>query len=174
MRNKTLKQILSLFIVSLSISAQSADLPQRKSGLWEMTMTGVQTDNKPQTVLTCVEKKADTGLGSAFGKTKAKNCDDPTIRKQAGKISVTSVCKFAESTVTTNATVTGNFDSNYRIERTANFNPPRKGMKQTTDVIEAKWLSVCKKGQRAGDMIMPDGTKFNLLDMQKLESSKQP
>ena len=137
-----------------------------------MTMTGVQTDNKPQTVQTCVEKKADTGLGSAFGKTKAKNCDDPIIRKQAGKINVTSVCKFAESTVTTNAVVSGDFNSNYRIERTANFNPPRKGMKQATDVIEAKWLSACNAGQRAGDMIMPDGTKFNLLDMQKLESSK--
>ena len=172
MRNKTLKQFLSLVFFSFATTMQAADLPQRKSGLWEMTMTGVQTDNKPQTVQTCVEKKADTGLGSAFGKTKAKNCDDPVIRKQVGKISVTSVCKFAESTVTTNATVTGNFDSNYRIERTANFNPPRKGMKQATDVIEAKWLSVCKKGQRAGDMIMPDGTKFNLLDMQKLESSK--
>lgn len=172
MRSNPLKQILPLIVISLSAASSAADLPQRKSGLWEMTMTGVQTDNKPQTVQTCVEKKSDTGLGSAFGKTKAKNCDDPLIQKQPGKISVTSVCKFAESTVTTNATVTGSFDSSYRIDRTANFNPPRKGMKQATDVIEAKWLSACKKGQRAGDMIMPDGTKFNLLDMQKLEASK--
>ena len=172
MPSKTLKQILPLFLLSLAATVQAADLPQRKSGLWEMTMTGVQTDGKPQTVQTCVEKKTDTGLGSAFGKTKAKNCDDPIIRNQAGKISVTSVCKFAESTVTTNATITGDLNSNYHIERTANFNPPRKGMKQATDVIEARWLSACKAGQRAGDMIMPDGTKFNVQDMQKLQSGK--
>ena len=62
------------------------------------------------------------------------------------------------------------------------------GVSVTSAMASFRWLTNClrsplkgstkensrasKKGQRAGDMIMPDGTKFNLLDMQKLESSK--
>jgi hypothetical protein len=33
--------------------------------------------------------------------------------------------------------------------------------------MAAKWLGPCKSDQRPGDMIMANGTKINVLDMQK-------
>jgi hypothetical protein len=34
--------------------------------------------------------------------------------------------------------------------------------------IETKWLSACKNDQKPGDMIMADGRKINIVDMQKM------
>jgi hypothetical protein len=33
--------------------------------------------------------------------------------------------------------------------------------------MTAKWLGPCAAGQRPGDMIMPNGMKMNILDLQK-------
>jgi hypothetical protein len=34
--------------------------------------------------------------------------------------------------------------------------------------IAAKWLGPCETGQRPGDVIMANGMKMNVLDLQKL------
>ena len=160
---------LSMFAVS---TAQALDLPKRKSGLWEMTMVGDQTSGQPQTVTTCVEQKTDTALGSSFGGKIPKNCKPPSLKKSAGTYVITSACKFTDSNVTTVAVLSGNMNSAYKIDRTSTYNPPNKGRKESKQAITAKWLGACKVGQRPGDMIMPDGTKINLSDIQKLQEAK--
>jgi hypothetical protein len=152
--------------------AHALDLPKRKSGLWEMTMVGDQTNGQPQTVTTCVEKKTDTGFTSSFGDKLPKNCKEPVVKKSAGTFIITSFCKFTDSNVTTTAVLSGDMNSAYKIDRTSNYNPPNKGKKESKQTITAKWLSACKADQRPGDMIMPDGTKINLNDIQKLQDAK--
>ena len=167
---------LALLISALSIlattAAQALDLPKRKSGLWEMTMIGDQTNGQPQTVTTCVEQKTDTGLSSSFGDKIPKNCKQPTLKKSMGSYVITSSCKFTDSNVKTVAILSGDANSAYKIVRTSTYTPPNKGRKESTQTIEAKWLSACKAGQRAGDMIMPDGSKVNVIDIQKLQEAK--
>ena len=34
--------------------------------------------------------------------------------------------------------------------------------------IETKWLGACKSDQKPGDMIMADGRKINIVDMQNM------
>ena len=169
-------RVIPIIILAASFAfvstAQALDLPKRKSGLWEMTMIGKQTNGQPQTVTTCVDMKADMGLTSSFGDKIPKNCKQPTMKKSAGAITVTSVCKFTDSTVTTTAVLTGDFSSTYKIDRTSTYNPPNKGMKESKQTIDAKWLGACKAGQRPGDMIMPDGAKINITDIQKLQDAK--
>lgn len=169
---RTIALLISALSLAFASMAQALDLPKRKSGLWEMTMVGDQTNGQPQTVTTCVEQKTDTGLASSFGGKTPKNCKQPTVKKAAGAITVTSFCKFTDSNVTTTAVLTGDFEKSYKIDRTSKFNPPNKGKKESKQTIEAKWLSACKAGQRPGDMIMPDGTKINLSDIQKLQEAK--
>ena len=165
-----------VFLSALSILSASAaptlDLPKRKSGLWEMTMIGEQTNGQPQTVTTCVEQKSDTGLTSSFGGKIPKNCKPPTLKKSAGTYVITSACKFSDSNVTTVAVLSGDMNSAYKIDRTSTYNPPNKGRKESKQSITAKWLSACKADQRPGDMIMPDGTKINISDIQKLQEAK--
>ncbi len=164
--------IIFAISVTLATTAHALDLPKRKSGLWEMTMIGNQTNGQPQTVTTCVDMKSDKGLASSFGGKIPKNCGQPKMKKSAGAITVTSVCKFTDSTVTTQAILTGDFSSTYKIDRTSTYNPPNKGMKESNQTITANWLGACKAGQRPGDMIMPDGSKINITDIQKLQGAK--
>jgi hypothetical protein len=169
-------RVIALVVLATSVafadSAQALDLPKRKSGLWEMTMIGNQANGQPQTVTTCVDMKTDTGLTSSFGGKIPKNCGQPKMKKSASAITVTSVCKFSDSTVTTKAVLTGDFSNTYKIDRTSAYNPPNKGMKESKQTIDAKWLGACKTDQRPGDMIMPDGAKINITDIQKLQDGK--
>ena len=158
--------------VALVNTAQALDLPKRKSGLWEMTMIGDQTNGQPQTVTTCVEQKTDTGLTSSFGGKIPKNCKQPTLKKSAGSFIITSACKFTDSNVTTVAILSGDTNSAYKIDRTSTYTPPNMGRKESKQSITAKWLSPCKANQRPGDMIMPDGAKINIRDIQKLQEAK--
>jgi Protein of unknown function (DUF3617) len=165
---------LVLLTIGVTFAGMSLalDLPKRKSGLWEMTMVGDQTNGQPQTVTTCVEKKTDTGFTSSFGDKLPKNCKEPVVKKSAGTFIITSFCKFTDSNVTTTAVLSGDMNSAYKIERTSNYNPPNKGKKESKQTITAKWLSACKADQRPGDMIMPDGSKVNIIDIQKMQDAK--
>ena len=135
-------------------------------------MIGEQTNGQPQTVTTCVEQKSDTGLTSSFGGKIPKNCKQPTLKKSTGNFIITSMCKFSDSNVTTVAILSGDMNSAYKIDRTSTYSPPNKGRKESKQSISAKWLSACKADQRPGDMIMPDGTKINISDIQKLQDAK--
>jgi len=169
-------RVIPLIVFAASVAfvntAHALDLPKRKSGLWEMTMIGNQTNGQPQTVTTCVDMKTDTGLASSFGGKIPKNCGQPKMKKSAGAITVTSVCKFTDSTVTTKAILSGDFSNAYKIDRTSTYSPPNKGMRESKQTIDAKWLGACKADQRPGDMIMPDGSKINITDIQKFQDAK--
>ncbi len=169
---RAIKIIILAASVAFINTAHALDLPKRKSGLWEMTMIGDQTNGQPQTVTTCVDQKTDTGLSSSFGGKIPKNCKQPTMKKSAGSYIITSSCKFTDSNVKTVAILSGDTNSAYKIDRTSTYTPPNKGRKESKQSIEAKWLGACKAGQRPGDMIMPDGTKINISDIQKLQNAK--
>ncbi len=170
MRNLAL--LISALLILVATVAHALDLPKRKSGLWEMTIIGGQTNGQPQTVTTCVEQKTDTGLSSSFGDKIPKNCKQPTLKKSAGTYVITSSCKFTDSNVKTIAILSGDTNSAYKIDRTSTYTPPNKGRKESKQSITAKWLSACKADQRPGDMIMPDGSKINISDIQKLQNVK--
>ena len=170
MRNLAL--LISALSILVATVAHALDLPKRKSGLWEMTMIGDQTNGQPQTVTTCVEQKTDTGLSSSFGDKIPKNCKQPSLKKSAGTYVITSSCKFTDSDVKTVAILSGDTNSAYKIDRTSTYTPPNKGRKESKQSITAKWLSACKADQRPGDMIMPDGSKINTSDIQKLQNAK--
>ena len=170
MRNLAL--LISALLILVATVAHALDLPKRKSGLWEMTMIGDQTNGQPQTVTTCVAQKTDTGLSSSFGDKIPKNCKQPTLKKSAGTYIITSSCKFTDSNVKTIAILSGDTNSAYKIDRTSTYTPPNKGRKESKQSITAKWLSACKADQRPGDMIMPDGSKINISDIQKLQNAK--
>ena len=169
---RTITLVISALSIAFAATANALDLPKRKSGLWEMTMIGDQTNGQPQTVTTCVEQKTDTGLSSSFGDKIPKNCKQPTLKRSAGTYIITSSCKFTDSNVKTVAILSGDTNSAYKIDRTSTYTPPNKGRKESKQSIEAKWLGACKADQRPGDMIMPDGSKINVSDIQNLQNAK--
>jgi hypothetical protein len=69
--------------------------------------------------------------------------------------------------------ITGDFNSGYSVKVASKRSggPAIPGMPAdgTTNMsIETKWLSACKSDQKPGDMIMADGRKINIVDMQNM------
>ena len=131
--------------------AASSDAPQRKSGLWEMKMSSGQMPGG-MTIQQCVDQKSDDISKMQEPKS---NCTKNVVRREGDKIVAESVCKMQGTTATTRSVFTGKFDSAYKGEIRSTYDPPMQGMRESSSMMEAKWLGPCLAGQKAGDVVMP-------------------
>jgi len=139
------------------------DFPKRKSGLWESKTSSPAARDEARSIEMCVDQKSDNITGQAAASAK-KMCSKTAMRREGGRLAIDSVCKFGQTTATTHAVITGNFDSSYRVETSSTYDPPMGGMKQSSATIDARWLGPCKADQRPGDIILGNGTKININD----------
>ena len=146
--------------------AASFDAPKRKSGLWEMKMSGGQAKGMPA-IQQCIDEKTDDLMQKEMGERQKSQCSKNELRKEGDKVVAESACKVENSTAKTRAVFTGRFDSAYKADIKTVYEPPLKGMKESSSVIEAKWLGPCKAGQKPGDMSMPGMPSINMDQMKK-------
>ncbi len=173
---------LILFLLSALALPVLADdpkgAPTRKHGLWEMNME--HQGGHKMTMRNCVGPGSDSvsqqqsGPNMGAPNTRQKqNCSKQTVNRQSGKVVLDSVCKHGDTTVTTHAEFTGDFNTGYRADMHSRFDPPMRGMKETRQVMTMRWLGPCKPGQKPGDveMQMPGmegrggGGSFNMKDL---------
>lgn len=162
---------VAALVATGSVAAQ--DFPKRKSGLWEIkTSQGPQGKGAPPPgagadLQLCIDEKTDNAVQQqAAGMTK-QNCSKQEMKRTATGMTVDSVCKLGDTTATTHSVFTGSFDSAYKVETKSTYDPPMMGMKEGSAVIEAKWIGPCKADQRPGDMILGNGMKINMNDINK-------
>lgn len=150
--------LLCALAALLSLPAGAADLPKRKSGLWEIhtRVTGMP-DTGP--VKICIDEAKDNLLQDPAGQ--KPDCSTMDIKQSAGKITVRTVCRMDKTTVTTTGVLTGDFSQGYRSDMSIRYDPPMPGMGETKVAQETRWLGPCAKGQKPGDVILPDGSSFN-------------
>ncbi len=162
----------TLLAAIMALQVQAADAPKRKSGLWEIRM---QMEGMPEgmpgrgPMQMCVDQASDNVMRE---RSKEKmDCPVMDINRSAGKVTIHSVCKVdATTTATTDAVLTGDFESNYRNDMTVKYNPPRNGMSTMKMSHEARWLGPCKAGQKPGDVMiggMPPINAGNAQEMMK-------
>lgn len=159
----------SLFLVLLVagvVSAASFDAPKRKSGLWEISISNPQAGGG-HTIQQCVDQKTDDLMKKEMGDSQKTQCSKNEMRKEGNKIIAESVCKMQNSTATTRAVFTGAFDSAYKGDIKTVYEPPFMGMKESSSVVEARWLGACKAGQKPGDIVMPGMPNINMDEMMK-------
>jgi hypothetical protein len=92
---------------------------------------------------------------------------------------VDSGWSFGGATSTTQAVVNGDFNSAYTVKVVTKREggPPMPGVARHGEMhmaVAAKWLGPCAKGQRPGDMIMGNGMKMNVLDLQRMQRAFHP
>lgn len=158
-----------LVLAAASVAVAAADLPRRKSGLWEMKtqMEGMPSQGPMQM---CVDQASDN-LMRDEGSRQKPDCPVMEVSQGAGgKVILHSVCRMEKTTATTDAVMTGDFNSGYRSDMKIRYNPPMHGMSEMKMVQEARWLGPCKPGQKPGDVMMPGmpGGKMNMQDMQRM------
>jgi hypothetical protein len=153
--------------------ALALDLPARKVGLWEIKLNFEGRNIPPQTMQQCIDAETDKLMNSVGGNMGREMCSKQDMQRVGNTIVVDSVCQVGPMTLTSHAVVTGDFNSAYTVKVTSKRtggpstpNAPADGTSNMT--LEAKWQSACKADQRPGDIIMADGRKINIRDMQNL------
>ncbi|WGS21948.1 MULTISPECIES: DUF3617 family protein [unclassified Bradyrhizobium] len=154
----------------LSAGAASAvDLPTRKAGLWEMKMVKTGSSMPEMTMQHCTDESTDKEMSTTAAPMAKQVCSKQDIQKTATGYVSDSVCGVAGVTVTSHAEIAGDFNSAYTVKSTSHVEGGPSGARDSTTMIEAKWLGACKSDQKPGDMIMPGGMKMNVKDMEKLK-----
>jgi hypothetical protein len=147
--------------LATAVAFAADEMPKRKSGLWEIKM-----GKGAPTMTQCVDQSRDEALRAAGNEiAQDMKCTMSNVQKGAGTYAFQQTCQMGGSRITSTTRVTGSFDTAYRMESHAKYDPPMMGMSESTTVMEAKWLGACKPGQRPGDMTMPGGMTLNVYDM---------
>jgi hypothetical protein len=157
---------LLVAVIALAAEALAIDLPKRKSGLWDIKISRTSTKHPPQTLQMCIDQKTDD-MAQQMGENVARQaCSKQQIRREGNKIVGDSVCKIGETTATSHTVFSGEFDRAYRGEIRTKYSPPLMGTSENLTLIEAKWIGPCQADQEPGDMIMPNGMKINIKQLQ--------
>ena len=157
--------------------AAAVELPVRKAGLWEMKMLQTGASAPEMTMQHCTDETTDKAMSSSFSPASKDMCSKQDVQKTAAGYVTDSVCTVAGVTMTTHSEILGDFNSAYTVKATSNSQGGSAAVpRDSTTVIEAKWLGACKADQKPGDIIMPGGMKMNVNDMEKLKGliPKQP
>ena len=156
-------------------AAQALDLPARKPGLWDMTMAFEGRNTSRHVSQHCIDAETDK-LMSAFGNATTKDmCSKMDMQKVGNTFVMDSVCKMGPSTNTSRSVITGDFNSAYTVKLSSvtSGGPNLPGARpdgKTEMTMEARWTGACKGDQKPGDIIMSNGVKMNVRDMQKVQN----
>jgi hypothetical protein len=148
--------------LSLALPVCAADAPARKPGLWEVT-TVIEGQGRAVTVQQCIDAATDQMLQSSAGPFSAPLCTGREVAKSNNGVTIDTHCSLNGKAGNAHAVVTGSLDSAYSMTVTAEGGalPP---VKMTMD---GKWLGACVAGQQPGDVIMANGVKVNIPELQK-------
>lgn len=151
-----------LFVFFLGVTAAAAaEFPPRKAGLWDLSVKSA--DGHTVSMQQCVDAKTDAALQAMSGGMSQRTCSKRDVQRSGDTITIDSVCTIAGQTRTGHAVITGSFDSNYTMVLTSQG----AGAPARNTTMTAKWAGACAAGQKPGDVIMANGFKMNILEMQK-------
>jgi hypothetical protein len=163
-KNKSTAAFLLGGALGLLLTAQTfaADAPARKSGLWEVKTT-IGDHGRAVTVQQCIDATTDQMLQSSAGPFSAPLCSGREVKASDTGMTIDSRCSFNGKPAGAHADITGSFDSAYTMTVTAEGDDlPAAKM-----IMEGKWLGACAAGQQPGDVIMANGVKVNIPELQK-------
>ncbi|HVP87221.1 MAG TPA: DUF3617 family protein [Casimicrobiaceae bacterium] len=169
-----MRQAVLLLVMLLGVTpVLAADLPQRKSGLWELKVQSFRREEE-RTMQLCVDQKTDNAFRQLIELRRHEDCKKVTLRREGDKQLVDAECKLAggENYTKTHAVITGSFDSKYVIETTSTFTRPIHDKSEGAAKIEARWTGPCQADQKPGDVIAANGTKYNLDDVESASSKR--
>lgn len=154
--------------------AGAQELPPRQPGLWKQTQYEGNNAQAAEVIYQCVDEASDEKF-RAMAKQMA-TCTEEPVKRKGNTMVGRSVCKMMGVKVTTDYVISGNMETEFRIDSRSTNEPPLFGVAQSETVILAEWQGPCKPGQKPGDMILEqDGetTTVNVYEMGNLpEMSK--
>jgi hypothetical protein len=153
----------AILVLAGVLPALGAELPARKAGLWELKMSVENRNGASPSIQQCIEASTDRQMQSVAGPLAEAACSKRDIQKSASGFTIDSTCTFSGKRRTVHSVITGSFESAYTTTVTSEGD----GLPGVPMTIAATWLGPCTADQKPGDMILGNGLKMNILDMQK-------
>src|SRR5262249_15536558 len=166
MTNQLAPIALLAAVTVLAADALALDLPKRKSGLWDVKISRSSAKRPPQAFQMCIDQSTDDITLQMGESVSRQACSKQQIRREGNRIVGDSVCKIGETIATSHTVVSSDVDRGYRGESHTKSPPPLMGTGENVMVIDAKWIGPCQPDQQPGDMIMPNGMKINIKQLQ--------
>ena len=157
-------------LASAAVAWAADEFPARRPGLWETT---IESEGRPMHgTRQCIDARTDRQM-QEMGMGLTSTCTRRESKREGGRILVDTVCKFGQSTVTSHAVISGDFNSAIRTESESRYDPPLMGKTQSKVVVTARWAGECPAGWKPGDMEMPGtGQRINVTDMMKANGKR--
>ncbi len=144
-------------------------MPSRKPGLWQVK-TSIGSSNAPARVIQqCIDATTDRMLQSSAGPFAPAMCPGRDVQRSENSITINSTCVIGGKPATAHAVITGSFDGAYTMTVTSQ-SPDIPGGKMIM-TMDAKWLGPCAADQKPGDIIMSNGMKINVPEMERRKVS---
>ena len=173
---RAIRYAIVFAVACLAIHPASAlDLPARKPGLWEMKMVFEGRNTPPHLSQHCIDAETDKLMSAAGNSMNKDMCSKMDTQKVGNTYVIDSVCKMGPSTNTTRSVISGDFGSAYTVKLSSatSGGPNLPGARpdgKTEMTMEARWTGPCTAGQKPGDIIMSNGMKMNVRDLQKVQN----
>jgi len=161
---------ISVVTLAVTMPALAAELPTRKAGLWEIKTSFENRSGVVPVIQQCIDAATDQLMQSSAGAFAKGACSKREVQRSGNTITIDSACTLGGKTATAHAVITGSFDSTYTMTVTSQSESLPGG--KMTMTMEAKWLGPCAADQKPGDMMMANGVKMNILEMQKRSPSQ--
>jgi Protein of unknown function (DUF3617) len=159
----------SILVLIFTTPAPAAELPSRKPGLWQVK-TNIENSNAPARVIRqCIDAATDQMMQSSAGPFAPAACPRRDVQTSENSIKIDSSCTVGGKAATAHSVVSGSFDSAYTMTVTSRSEDLPGGKMIMT--MEAKWLGPCAADQKPGDIVLGDGTKINIPELQKRSTS---
>ena len=159
-----------IIIASLLLAAAHAaaiDLPKRKPGLWEMTLSAPDGKRPPRSAKYCIDAATEALMDNLAGGMTRHDCIKNDVLPQGASVVVDSVCMIDKSKVTGRSIITAEGDTIFHMQVHTHFDPPLWGQADVDSTSDSKWLGACPADMRPGDMMTTSGIKVNIKDIVK-------
>lgn len=149
-------------IFGLVTAAQAADAPLRKAGQWEVK-TSIDGRGHPVAVRQCIDAATDQMLQSSTGPFAGSACPEREVKKSDTGLTIDSRCTFNGKPASVHVVVSGSFEDAYTMTVTSEGSDlPAAKM-----TMEGKWIGACAADQKPGDVVMANGVKVNIPELQR-------
>ena len=129
---------------SWSMAAQTEDLPKRRVGLWETTMTRGDGSVQQPPIKQCIDDKTDMLAMGALGPDSP--CKPPRVVKTPQGYEAETACSFGQMTTTAKSLISGDFSSKVTMRVNTTMVPAPGQQPQTTVVtVETRFSAPARQ-----------------------------
>jgi len=151
-----------VLLASALLQAQASELPQRRAGMWIMTMELSARPGQTVTSEQCVDGKTDARMQShGLQMNEQGNCRI-SRRKNGESYQMDSECRQGSTVVKSHSVIDGDFSSAYRMKTDVTYSPALMGKTHAQMRVSARYAGACKAGMQPGDIFM-NGIKVGSL-----------